>query len=51
MNAFVIVSEAKDLTTRVANTKRLSRDHPFGEGCSPSSPFGMTVGQLTEHPK
>ena len=31
MNAFVILSEAKDLTTGVANTKRLSRDHPLGE--------------------
>ncbi len=26
MNALVILSEAKDLTTRVANIKRLSRD-------------------------
>ncbi len=26
MNALVILSEAKDLTTGVANTKRLSRD-------------------------
>ena len=31
MNAFVILSEAKDLTTGVANTKRLSRDQsPWG---------------------
>jgi hypothetical protein len=26
MNAFVILSEAKDCTTGVANTKRLARD-------------------------
>ena len=28
MNAFVILSEAKDLTTGVSNTKRLARDQP-----------------------
>ena len=32
MNAFVILSEAKDLIIAVANTKRLSRDSiPSGE--------------------
>jgi hypothetical protein len=31
MNAFVILSEAKDLTTGVSNTKRLARDQsPWG---------------------
>jgi hypothetical protein len=31
MNAFVILSEAKDLRTGVANTERLSRDQsPWG---------------------
>jgi hypothetical protein len=29
MNAFVILSEAKDLTTGVSNTKRLARDQSF----------------------
>jgi hypothetical protein len=51
MNAFAILSEAKDLTTGVANTKRLSRDHPLWGGPSPPSRFGMTARQLTEDPK
>jgi hypothetical protein len=42
MNAFVILSEAKDLIIAVANTKRLSRDQ-FPLGRSLTARFGMTT--------
>jgi hypothetical protein len=51
MKAFVILSKAKDLTTGVTNTKRLSRDQSPWGGPSPFSRFGMTVRQLTEQPE
>jgi len=47
MNAFVILSEAKDLTIEVANTKRLARDQfPWGRSLT-----AFAVRQLTEQLK
>ncbi len=51
MNAPVILSKAKDLTTEVANTNIYRVINPLGEGPSPSSRFGMTARLLTEQPK
>ena len=51
MNAFVILSEAKDLQPelRISNAYRVINH--LGRGPSPSSQFGMTARQLIEQPK
>ena len=43
MNAFVILSKAKDLITGVANTKRLSRGHSLWGTPVTASRSGMTA--------
>ena len=51
MNAFVILSEAKGLTTGVANIKCLWRYQSPRERSPTVSRFGMTARQPIEQPK
>ena len=51
MNAFVILSEAKDLTIGVANTKCLSRDQSPWERSLTAFAVRDDARQLIEQPK